>query len=409
MKPLILILIFILNSASAQNTPNSTVLSGDKVLPSVSNETSKKIPGDDVLPNLDIQSVSNVATHAFEKAEKSSVQTIKENQEKYIKKNASKIPKSHDKKIIVVADNGEAKAVTYEIAKLDENKELVSPQPPEADEIKLIQSSVKIENKPNYEDRSDGIRIFPRNVTKFLDSKNETITLPSGSTVKATLLGGVEVTNEERSIDVRLDSVFLGPNKSVVEMKDCIVWIRLKANFNNERLYGKGYSISCRTESGKTFELPIMAHVKDQKDAYLGIKGTMLPNGKGPAAVLGFVKAGVEGFGEAVSKSQTTTTVAQGGEFGGAASAENVTGSSSKYITGKVATATANNRFLNWYLDYYSSLSPTIAVPVGTQIYLSVEGQIQIPKEFFKNSKTRVNTETEFIKTKIDKLDGEEK
>jgi hypothetical protein len=204
-----------------------------------------------------------------------------------------------------------------------------------------------------------------------------------------------------------LDSIFLGPNGTVVEMNDCIVWMKLRANFNNERLYGKGYSLSCRSESGKTFELPLLAHVKGE-DAYLGIKGELIANGKMKAAIAGFLQEGVAGYGNAVAKSQTTTTVvAAGGEVGSTASAENVTGSDSKYILGKAVSGAANNRFLNWYLDFYSSLLPTIAVPPGTKIYLSVEGEIQVPKEFFKNSKTRVNTESEFYKTKIERGEKE--
>lgn len=387
------LIIFVLVSSSLQiswpeTLPSPNAIKDDNVIPSMNTELPKKVPGDDVIPNIELSDLKNKAKELLDKVKTESEVAIKSNSE--VKKNPPIGTKKIIKKIIAVKETPEVSVIE------NEKKETVT------DEVKSTQSAIV-----SYEDKGNGVRIFTKNILNA--QKNETITLPSGSSVKATMLGGIEISNEERSIEARLDSVFLGPNSAVVEMNDCIVWMKLKANFNNERLYGKAYSISCRAQNGKTFELSLLAHVKGS-DSYLGIKGDLIANGKMKAAIAGFLQEGISGYGNAVAKSQTTSNVvASAGDFGSTASSENVTGSDSKYIQGKTAAAMAHNRFLNWYLDYYSALLPTIAVAPGTQIYLSVEGEIQVPSEFFKNSNLKMgaNTTSAFMNSKIDRGQNE--
>lgn len=357
-----LILIIILSGvpyALSQTSPNGDVIYSDQVTPKLSSDEFKSIPEDRVLPNISLKD------HFLRKSIEAS-RKILENP----------------------PVENESSAEPVKQAKT----EMTPSAPPSLDEVQVISAAPAREFL--YEDQND-VRVFKRNL-RFISGyeKPRTITLPSGSSALATLLSGVEIASEEKSIDVRMDYAFLGPNNTIVELTGCIAWVKLASDYSTERLYGKAYSISCRSPNGKTFDLPIVGHIKDERDEYLGIKGKLIANGKLAAAALSFLKDGTTAFGEAMAKSQTNTEVVGGGISGTTATGTNVTGNKDSYIVGQTA-AGASGKFLNWWVDYYTKLSPTIAVPPGTKIYLSIEGEVQIPEIFFSGNKSthgRINT-----------------
>lgn len=357
MKKTLLILSILFNHAFAQ-TPNGDSIYSDQVTPTINTEKESSIPEDRVLPNISLKD------HFLKKSIEASRKILEEK---------SKEPPQE-----------ESDQPTIETSRHD---------PPKIDEVSVVSASLA--ESASYEDKDD-IRIFRGNLKYVRGNETpKTITLPSGSSALGTLLSGIELSSNEKSIDARLDYAFLGPNKAVVELTGCIAWIKLHSDFSTERLFGTAYSISCRSPNGKTFEVPVLAHIKDERDEYLGIKGKLLANGKLAAAALSFLRDGTTAFGEAMSKSQTTTEVVGGGLAGNSASGSNVTGSKDSYIIGQTA-AGASGKFLNWWVDYYTKLSPTIAVPPGTKIYLSVEGEVQIPEIFFVNNhrqENRINTD----------------
>ncbi|MBL7663579.1 MAG: hypothetical protein JNM93_00485 [Bacteriovoracaceae bacterium] len=343
----------------AQTSPNGDSISSDQVTPKLMKDEEKSIPEDRVLPNISLK-------------------------DHFLKKSIEESRKILENPSAPIKENHKTEPQQEMISEVD------SISPPSIDEVHVISAAPQF---PSYEDQND-VRIFKRNL-RYVPGNEipKTITLPSGSSALATLLSGVEISSEEKSIDVRLDYAFLGPNKAIVELTGCIAWVKLSGDYSTERLFGKAYSISCRSPNGKTFDLPIMAHVKDERDEYLGIKGKLIANGKLAAAALSFLRDGTTAFGEAMAKSQTNTEVVGGGISGTTATGTNVSGNKDSYIIGQTA-AGASGKFLNWWVDYYTKLSPTIAVPPGTKIYLSVEGEVQIPEIFFVNnqSSTRINT-----------------
>lgn len=363
MKHLFIILL-ILSTDSFAQAPNGNSIYSDQVTPKLTTDEEKVIPEDRVLPNISLKD------HFLKKSIEASKKILETPQEAIPKE----APTPVEKPLPTVAEESLS-------------------APPALDEVHIVSSSIQKESA--YEDQND-VRIFKSNLRYIKNNEvPKTITLPSGSSALATLLSGVEIASDVKSIDVRLDYAFLGPNKTVVELTGCIAWVKLSADYSTERLFGSAYSISCRSPSGKTFDLPIVAHIKDERDEYLGIKGTLLANGKLAAAALSFLRDGTTAFGEAMAKSQTNTEVVGGGLSGTTATGTNVSGNKDSYIIGQTA-AGASGKFLNWWVDYYTKLSPTIAVPPGTKIYLSVEGEIQIPEVFFttkNNSSTyRINT-----------------
>lgn len=274
----------------------------------------------------------------------------------------------------------------------EERVKVELPQLPEikVDIVKKTQSSVKKrkirkkKRKTTHVDLNNGVRIFKRhNKVKKRVKGVEVVSLPSGSTALATVMYGAEVAKEKRPVMVRLDWAFLGPNKAVVELKGCVMWMNVSGNYNTERIYGTANQVSCRAPNGKTFEVKVLAHMIDKKDEYLGVKSKLLTRGKIAAAAMSFLAGGTKAFGEAMAAAQTTNNVSSTGAQIPPVETNNITGNQEKYIIGKTAGQAAG-RFLDWFVDYYTSLSPTLAMPPGTKVFLTTQGEIKIPKVFFK-------------------------
>lgn len=397
---LVTFLFFINIGVSAQDIPNTVQLADDNIIPKIDSDQKDKTSG--ILPDISLSDLAKKVISNDTHTQTKDINLVSEMQTKKDRKakannvnNTTNKAKSENRKVLVLGGDGSEAIVKDETANTlsDPSISLTSqtqPIAPDSDTITFSQSSI---NKSNNEHSS--IKVFNENIRYSKGGELEFIILPSGSSATATLLGGVNISTEERSIEVNLDSAFIGPNDAVVELKGCIAWLKLSANYNDERLYGNGQTISCRTNKGNTFEIPILAHVKGD-DEYLGVKGSLVANGKMKAGALEFIKDGIAGYAEARAKTQTTTSISTSENIG--AVADNVTGNGSSYALNKAISSSADNRFLNWYIDHYSSLAPTIAVPPGTKIFLTIQGEVKVPREFFSQSGIKYNTNAEYLK-----------
>jgi hypothetical protein len=286
-------------------------------------------------------------------------------------------------------------------------KEITNAQPPAptiTDKIKIIESKNTVIipksklNRPKKRVKRkrkiarsltgpDSIQVYNTMPSGQITKPIETMVVPATSMSEGTLMAGVEVSSEKRMVDLRIDYAFLGPNNAVVDLKGCKTWVEVWGNYNNERIYGEAKTITCRTSAGNIFTIPITGQIRDQKDEYIGLSAKLVARGKIAAAAMQFLQNGTKEFGKALAAAQVTTT--RDREVSGIGSSldevENVTGSRGKYITGKSIEG-ASGDFLDWWISYYKSLSPTLAVPPGTKLFLSLKDEVKIPSEFFKSA-----------------------
>jgi hypothetical protein len=355
-----LIFIALIVKANASDLPSSDVISGDQVISTFNTESSnKQIPEDQVLGNIQQRNIEK----------KLDEMGIKD---PGLRKN---ILKSNNflKNMGVRPDSSQAK----------EDKIKVSASAPKRNKQKIIKRKIKRVKKSS-------IQIYPM-APEIVQAEAETITLPSASLAPATLMAGIEVAAEKRQVDVKLDYAFVGPNGSVVDLSNCHTWVDVYGNYNTERIYGETSSISCRAPNGKTFEIAIQGQLRDEKDEYIGVKAELLMRGKAKAMGMEFLQGAIKGYGEATAAAQVTTEVVSGTVNTNPTSGQNITGNQDKYITGQAVASAAGN-FLDWYIDFYKSLAPTLATPPGKKVYLSIKGEIQIPKVFFKDAKLNTNS-----------------
>ncbi|MGE3610705.1 MAG: hypothetical protein AB7I27_14025 [Bacteriovoracaceae bacterium] len=349
------LLLFLLTSTTfANDLPSQDALNSDQVVSNVTEGThSSFIPQDRVLSDIRVENKPVMSDREFEE----------------------KIQKS--KEIITQTTQ------TVEVKKAAPKRVYAKPKP-QPPVLPVV--TIPAEVEPTVE---SGIYVL--NAPLIAPDTINSITLPSGSTALATLMAGVEVSTEIRQVDARLDYAFLGPNGAVVELKGCHIWIDVSGNYNTERIYGEGKTISCRTSKGSTFEIQLHAQLRDFKDEYIGKKAELITRGKVAAAAMQFLQSGVSEFGKAMAAAQVQTDLSSGGVNSNPQTASNVQGSDARYIMGK-SIAGASAGFLDWWIDYYKGLSPTLAMAPGSKIFLTIKGEIQIPQEFFIETKLDQST-----------------
>lgn len=361
----------------AQNLPQGTALPGDTLIPlgksSGRGNAHNTLPGDQTIPSTQAYEIGD---HELRAAIAKSRQALDEARQKVMEKDqTTSLP---------VAESAAVDGST--IANEDFAPPAIepppSPEPPAKPRSPASANNVAAKTLPAYSDHSDGVRVFNRAVQSAVGVGKDTYTLPSTSVALATTLYGIEATGSiDRTVPAELNYAWLGPNGSVVEMKNCRLWILVRGDYSTERVYGTSQSMTCRTPSGETFDIPIEAHMIDQSEEYLGARGTLVARGKALASAMSFLSDGVKAFGTAMAAAQVATEVSSGG-FGESVKGSNVGGDKTQYIVGQ-SLAGSSAKFLDWWIGYYQSLSPTIAIGPGKKIYLAIQRTVQVPKIFF--------------------------
>lgn len=346
------------------NVPSSNSLEGDNVVPKFNSQKSSKIGNDQVITKIDeLPKVTDSEKNQMIEEAKLALNKVLGNQPPPLK---------------------EACPNTCENEKTPQR---VVKRKPKRAIVQTVKRKVAARKRPV---KQSGISIYePQNVLD--ESPYPYITLPSASLTPGTVMAGVEVSTESRMVDLKIDYAFLGPNNTIVDLKGCHTWIKVNGNYNTERIYGTAEKISCRTTQGRVFSIKINGQIRDFHDEYIGMKAKLITRGKVAAAALEFLQNGTAQFGEAMAAAQVRTNVVDSGL--GTNSAQNVDGNQGQYIAGKTLSG-ASAGFMKWWIDYYKSLSPTLAIKPGTKIYLSMIDQVQIPREFFHQK--RINTYEKF-------------
>ena len=242
----------------------------------------------------------------------------------------------------------------------------------------------------------NGVKVYYRNIeiAEKLEKQAEYISLPSTSIVLATTLYGIEaVPTKERPALAELNYVWLGPNKAVVEMTNCRIWLDVRGDYTTERVMGDAKELSCRSPGGETFDIPLHAYMIDEKEEYLGARGVVVAKGKAMASALEFLQNGVSAFGKAMGAAQVTTKVTT--NENSSSKDSNITGNPYKYMGGEsISGSTA--KFLNWWISYYQSLQPTVAIGPGKKVYLAIRGSVKVPMIFFGKKGRKIRSFRDF-------------
>ena len=214
------------------------------------------------------------------------------------------------------------------------------------------------------------------------DAKTEGVMLPAGSYVKAKILTGVDVPEGKTyPVLMVLDFSYVAPNDHKIDLSGCFMIAKAEGNLSTERVQMQATKMSCVSRKGKMFERDVNGFIADDKDGSFAMKGKV--NSKqGRVASMAFLSGIVQGVGQAVQAAQTSQSV---NPLGGSSSV--LTGDSTKYMVAGGA-ANAAGMVAQWYLQQAQSLSPTVEVGSGRDVWIVMKDKVILPEEFFKKERT---------------------
>lgn len=213
------------------------------------------------------------------------------------------------------------------------------------------------------------------------DAKTEGVMLPAGSYVKAKVLTGVDVPEGKTyPVLMVLDFSYVAPNDHKIDLSGCFMIAKAEGNLSTERVQMQATKMSCVSRKGKMFERDVNGFIADDKDGSFAMKGKV--NSKqGRVASMAFLSGIVQGVGQAVQAAQTQQNV---NPLGGSSSV--LTGDSTKYMVAGGA-ANAAGMVAQWYLQQAQSLSPTVEVGSGRDVWIVMKDKVSLPEEFFKKER----------------------
>ena len=92
-------------------------------------------------------------------------------------------------------------------------------------------------------------------VSKEAELDQTTTVLPAGSFVKARVVSGVEAnTLEPYPVLLQLEYAFTGPNQSKIDLSNCFMIAKARANLSTERVIMETDTLSCVRENGEHFK-----------------------------------------------------------------------------------------------------------------------------------------------------------
>ncbi len=195
----------------------------------------------------------------------------------------------------------------------------------------------------------------------------ESVSLPAGSWVSATLMTGVLAPADEAHplpVLLRVNEAFTGPNQTRVPLQGCFALAKAAADLRAESATLQLETLSCTLPTGAVFEREVRGFATDGATGDLGVRGAVVrkdTTALGMAALTGFL----EGAGQALARAESTITISP---FTGTTTTT-VNGNIGKYA-GYAGLAKTANRLARHYLTIARYLTPAIHVPSNVDVHL---------------------------------------
>lgn len=214
------------------------------------------------------------------------------------------------------------------------------------------------------------------------EKPSDGVVLPSGSFVKAKMLTGVDAPEGKTyPVLLVLDFSYVAPNENRLDLSGCFMIAKAEGDLSTERVQMQASKLSCVSKTGKMFEREVNGFIADNTDASFAMKGKVNTK-QGRVAAMAFMSSVVEGVGKAIQQSQTTNSV---NPLGGSSSV--MTGDAEKYAVAGGA-ANAASMVAQWYLRQAQSLSSTVSVASGRDVWIVMKDKVELPKEFFRKERS---------------------
>ena len=198
--------------------------------------------------------------------------------------------------------------------------------------------------------------------------------LPTGAHVKARIVSGVEANaREPYPVLLQLDYAFTGPNKSTIDLSNCFMIAKAKANLSTERVMMETDRLSCVRDDGEHFKREAKGYVAGDDNTF-GATGTYISK-QGQVLLAAVLASIAKNAGQAIADAQKSTSVIGADK---AAAATNITGNKAAYIGG-AAMVDGASMVAQWYLEQAKDLIPSIGVGSGQDVFVIMLDTIEVP------------------------------
>jgi hypothetical protein len=217
------------------------------------------------------------------------------------------------------------------------------------------------------------LRVFNVSESASTDEKEMTV-LPTGSHVKARLVSGVEANaREPYPVLLQLDYAFTGPNKTRINLSNCFMIAKAKANMSTERVIMETEKLSCVRENGEHIKRDAKGFVAGADNTF-GATGTYISK-QGQVLLAAVLASIAKNAGAAIADAQKSTSVLGADK---AAAATNITGSKAAFVAGS-AMVDGAGMIANWYLEQAKELLPSIGVGSGADVFVVMLDSVLVP------------------------------
>lgn len=206
------------------------------------------------------------------------------------------------------------------------------------------------------------------------------VVIPTGSYVKAKVVGGVQVPmGETYPALLQLDYAFIVPNNRRIDLSGCFIVAKAEGDFSTERMQMSPHSMTCYNKSGMYFKRDkLVGWAADTKDNDFALRADVNLN-QGRVAQTAFAKALVDGLGQSLERN----TKSMGGKGIDDQAPTVVLKDSGQQVGSMVA---------DFYLTYLKGLRPTMRASSGRDTWLVLGSDVELPYDFFKKEDASENS-----------------
>lgn len=224
--------------------------------------------------------------------------------------------------------------------------------------------------------QNSGITLPENTLQSFRLSKAEyaQTTLPMGASVKVTVLSGVESANEPLPMLVQLDSTFVGPNHTRIDLRHCMMMAKARGNLSNERVYAETTEISCVRDNGEYVKRPARGYLVGEDSTFGAIGPIISKKGQAIAAAAGL--SAIKGIGEAVGLTESSSQTFSTGSV--VEKSASVTGNKAAFIAGKAGMEAAT-LLTQEAIEQARQFQSAVAVGSGRSLWVVMLDSVDIP------------------------------
>lgn len=372
-------------------------LVGDKTIPE---NSAKTLPGDAILPEVAVDLTrildqSQLMQALDKKSEEQKVTSTVESTEE----SASIAIEKAAQEAKIIADKADIEPDTTAVNELNKMISMMSGsssqinalQPPSGIQVKKLRNSaqsIKTDRKPQR--TKTGVYLFEAN-NRYIENESfgEVVPVPQGSIAVVKTIDGIAAEiGPTGNISMVVETAFLGPNGTFVDLKGCRIELLVTGRANKSTIMAlesnsKNASISCRADDGSIFTTTMFTKIIDPANEYQGGQGRVVHNGQWKKMGLQFLNDGIKAYGAAMAAAQVTTSIGGGSGDNEPVKGATVSGSRDQYMLGQTIKG-ATGKFLNNIIDFYGSMSPTIDMEPGKTLYLYIRKNTFVPRVFFR-------------------------